>query len=104
MNNDCVRKILDEIVIAERLLAELKAEASTLNLGHQDPIAVSIPKKTRWLGVAENGGRENGWSARLVRGREMIMLGIKLAYAAMIEQQERYLSRLKKDLLEECKS
>lgn len=85
MNTDRIRKMTIELDAAMKHAADLRREADTLRLNHQEQIAVSVPGCHRVIHVAVNGGRESGWMTRMVRGREMIMLGVKKAYAAMIE-------------------
>lgn len=102
MNTDLIRKLTFDLDDAEKLLKELTTEAEYLNLNHQDLISVCVPKVTRWIAVAENGGREAGWMTRLIRGREMILLGMKKAYAAMIEQQKERVQAIKEQIAQEA--
>lgn len=39
------------------------------------------------IDVAENGGRNAGWSAKMIRGREMIHLGALKALQSLIDQR-----------------
>lgn len=102
MNTELVRKLTVQLDEAEKLLIELKKEADSLHLNHQNPISVNVPGTNRWIGVAENGGREHGWMSKMIRGREMIMLGIKKAYMAMIEEQEEKVSTIKALIAQEA--
>lgn len=85
MNTELIRKLTVDLDTAMKHAADLRREAGTLQLNHQEQIAVSVPGCHRIIHVAVNGGHGAGWMTRMVRGREMIMLGIKKAYAAMIE-------------------
>jgi hypothetical protein len=102
MNTDLIRSLTKDLDLARKSLIALRAEAETLNLGHQGTISVCVPGATRAIVVAQDGGRSFGWQSRMVRGREMIMLGIKKAYAAMIESERAQIEVLKEAIAKEA--
>lgn len=59
--------------------------ASIRGLRGQDGYAVTVGGIR--IDVAVNAGREGGWMAKLVRGREMIHLGALKALQALIDER-----------------
>lgn len=60
-----------------------QAYASVKALRGQDGYSITIGGVT--IDVAVNGGRESGWSAKLIRGRDMIHLGALKALDSEID-------------------
>lgn len=61
------------------------------------------------IDVAEDGGRNAGWAAKMIRGREMIHLGALKALQAVIDRHadeikkgEAWLKRLAEELTHVC--
>lgn len=52
------------------------------------------------IDVAENGGRDAGWAAKMIRGREMIHLGALKALQSIIDQRAHALKLLETQLKE----
>lgn len=86
-----ISSLLDKAYQLEVEAQDLRTKLSKMSLGgHRDDISISIRVggETITLAVASNGGRESGYSAVLVRGREMILLGAKKAVHERIVQLE----------------
>ncbi len=95
MNTEKIRDLTKVLDAEKAKLAALKAQASMLTLsGHQNQISVTIQDKVQLAVTA----MDRGWSQRCIRGREMILLGVKKAMAAMIEEQEFAVEKAKQDL------
>lgn len=95
MNTEKIRDLTKVLDAEKAKLAALKAQASMLTLsGHQNQISVTIQDKVQLAVTA----MDRGWHQRCIRGREMILLGVKKAMAAMIEEQEFAVEKAKQDL------
>lgn len=102
MNTSSIRDLLAARERAVKELQSLRNEAESFSLnGHQNAISVFIGGCQRCVDVAAIGGREVSWQSTLVRGREMILLGAKKAYAAMIERTEKELSAIDEQIRRE---
>lgn len=94
MNTERIRKLTINRDLAAQLVSELREEASRLTLsGHQHEISVRVGRECRSISVTKIDTHGN-YSSRLVRGREMILLGVKKAYAVMIEAAEQRLAEI----------
>lgn len=81
----------------EKRLSELQKMYECCGLsGHQNSISVSVDKVGSFP-ITEIT-RESGYSAVLVRGREMILLGVKKALAQMIDEAEQNVRLAKRHL------
>lgn len=82
-----IQKAKDSLDAAHAALWLAESQLSnTRALFGQDGYSVSIGN-TRIV-VAENGGRESGYAARLIRGREIIHLGCMKALDAIVDQHK----------------
>lgn len=102
MNTTRIRELTKMLDEARGAARQLRNEAEALNLNHQDVISVRIKDCARDIYVAVNGGREAGWMSQMVRGREMIMLGIKKAYTAMIEDADARVASIESEIRKEA--
>lgn len=74
-------------------LSEMKKKLVACNLsGHQNRIKVLIGDGSIAVNVTETTNR--GYSESLIRGREMILLGVKKAIQAAVDEQESLVSRI----------
>ncbi|MNF72876.1 hypothetical protein D3C85_60280 [compost metagenome] len=88
----------------ERAILDL---ATVRNLCGQNGYAVTVNGIS--IPVAENGGRDSGWAAKMIRGREMIHLGALKALQGVIDARadkvkvfEVRLKRLAEELTHVC--
>lgn len=86
MNIDEIKSLCDKLVKEREELVKLKTKLAMCNLsGHQNNVSVTIQ------GVGSiyltEVSRDTGYAARLIRGREMIMLGVKKSLSYMVDQQ-----------------
>lgn len=73
-------------------LSEMKKKLAACNLsGHQKRIKVLIGDGSIAVNVTE---MNRGYSESLIRGREMILLGVKKAIQAAVDEQESLVSRI----------
>lgn len=73
-------------------LSEMKKKLAACNLsGHQNRIKVLIGDGSIAVNVTE---MNRGYSESLIRGREMILLGVKKAIQAAVDEQESLVSRI----------
>ena len=73
-------------------LSEMKKKLASCNLsGHQNKIKVLIGDGSITVNVTETN---RGYSESLIRGREMILLGVKKAIQAAVDEQESLVSRI----------
>lgn len=99
MNTERIRKLLVIRDEAAKDLAALRNEFSTLTLnGHQEEIIVFVGKGRRPVSVAKIGGSDVGYSSILLRGREMVLLGVKKAFAEMVKSAEERLAKIDSDI------
>ena len=85
MNTENIRELTKQLDIEIARLTSLKKQFISLTLnGHQESITVTIKDKVQLAVTA----MDRGYAQRCIRGREMILLGVKKAMAAMIEEQE----------------
>lgn len=100
MNTENIRKLTELLDAEVASLARLKSQASLLTLnGHQESITVSVKDKVTLSVTA----MDRGYAQRCIKGREMILLGIKKAMAAMIEEQEFAVEQAKQALRDAVK-
>ncbi|MTD32600.1 hypothetical protein [Paludibacterium denitrificans] len=86
MDIQATRKLLDQLQSERDELDRLVTEERTLTLdGHQDGISVRIGSDSRSIAVT---GMDKNYAQCVIRGREMILLGIKKVYRAAIEYQK----------------
>ncbi|AXE31590.1 hypothetical protein DK842_17800 [Chromobacterium phragmitis] len=103
MNTADICGLLKELDAARDELKKLKEEASLLSLsGHQNQISIQVGNSSRSLAIARIESR-NGYASTLVRGREMILLGVKKAYAALISTQAQRVRDLEESIQQQCK-
>ncbi len=83
---------------AERTrLEELNVKLRACNLnGHQRQISVNISD----LGnvALTDCARDTGYRSQVIRGREMILLGVKKALAALVDQQAATVARIEQQI------
>lgn len=96
MSIDQLKKLCDQLESARKLLAEQEARLSACTLGHQQQITVNI----EGLGAVALTEFDHRYMSRLIRGREMIMLGVKKALAAMVEAQAERVANLERAISE----
>lgn len=99
MNTKAIRQMTELLDQRRKQIAELKHEASLLTLNcNQEEIRVSVGKSTRSIAVTAMG---RDYMHKMIRGREMILLGVKKVYAAIIEEFESDITELEKKIAEE---
>lgn len=102
MDTKAIRQWTEVLDKKRQQLDELKQEASLLTLsGNQDQIRVTVGTKGRSIAVSEMG---RDWAQHLIRGREMILLGVKKAYAAMIAEAEAEILEVERKIAEATKA
>lgn len=83
MNTDLIRMLLADLDKAKTALETAKADLNLMSLsGHQTSISVHVGNRSYPLSFLN---RETGWMSKLIRGREMIMLGAKKGVMAEVE-------------------
>lgn len=89
---------------AEREKLELfKTRLASCELnGHQSEITVTVGNAKMQLKVAELDIRN--YASRVIRGREIILLGVKKTIAAMVDDQTRVVKDLETQINEACVS
>jgi len=101
MDTNAISELCKKLEQEEKLLQELKKEASLLNLnGHQEQITVSFSGKTRAIAISDMA---RDYSQKVIRGREMILLGVKKAYLGIIDHQENVVVKIKEEIREHTK-
>ena len=88
---------------AEREKLELfKTRLASCELnGHQSEITVTVGNAKMQLKVTE---LDRGYASRVIRGREIILLGVKKTIAAMVDDQTRVVKDLETQINEACVS
>lgn len=98
VNTREVRECCEAIDRERKFLAELVAEREMLDMtGHQSEISVTFNygKQSVSLPVTELSA---SYRSKIIRGREMIALGAKLAFNGMIERQRQKVLDLQNQL------
>lgn len=84
MSIDELKKLCDRLEAERKTLAEHRKRLNRCNLdGHQEGISLNV----RDLGTVALSEMDHCYAQRLIRGREMIMLGVKKALSAMVDAQ-----------------
>lgn len=88
---------------AEREKLELfKTRLASCELnGYQSEITVTVGNAKMQLKVTE---LDRGYASRVIRGREIILLGVKKTIAAMVDDQTRVVKDLETQINEACVS
>ena len=86
MNTKKLSDLLNEVENRRKELKILLIEQESLSLnGTQSMISVAVGQRSRQITITHMD-RSTGWESRLVRGSEMILLGVKKAYAVMVDE------------------
>lgn len=94
---DAAQTRLDAVKRAEEELIKAQADLDKVrSLDGQGGYAVTVNGVR--IDVAVNGGRDNGYAAKLVRGREMIHLGALKAMAALVDDCRKRLAEAQQEL------
>lgn len=97
-----LHKLLDMLEKEQNELSKLILESNSLNLnGNQDGISVRIATANRDIRVTE---MDRHYVQQVIRGREMILLGVKKVYHASIESQKKKIQSLKVEIQKETSS
>jgi hypothetical protein len=100
MNTEKIRALTTALDDEMAKLADLRKKAALLTLnGHQESITVTVNGKVS-LGVTT---MDRSYAQRCIRGREMILLGVKLAMSALIEDQEAVVKAARQAIADEVK-
>ena len=95
-----IRECCQALDTERKFLADLIAERAMLDMtGHQNQISVAFNygKQSVSLPVTE---LSQSYRSKIIRGREMIALGAKLAFNGMIERQRQRVLDIEKRLFE----
>ena len=88
MNTNTIRLAADKLDTARKRLDDLRNERTLLNCGgHQSEISVSVGGVRRVVVAYQSC--QTGYTTKLIRGREMIMLGVIKAFDGWIQNAER---------------
>lgn len=97
MSIDELKALCDQLETARKLLAEHEKRLSLCQLsGHQEAISVSVGG----IGSVALTSMDRGYMQRLIRGREMIMLGVKKCLAELVEAQRAKVRELESAIAE----
>lgn len=92
MNTQDIRLAADNLDTMRKRLAALKDERATLNCkGHQHEISVTVGTVRRVM--VASASYETGYTTRMIRGREMIALGVIKAFDGWIDEAEREVAK-----------
>ena len=84
MTIEQIKGLCDKLAAERKTLAGHRERLANCSLsGHQNDISIYI----NGLGKIELSEMDRGYSQRLIRGREMIMLGVKKTLSAMVDAQ-----------------
>ena len=101
MNTKKMRDLLKNLDGCKNELETLKNEYARLNTNiHYNSVSMQVNGRELTLISTANSDNERGIA---VRGREMILLGVKKVYSEWIEIRERDIQRLKDRILKEAK-
>jgi hypothetical protein len=93
MSIDELKKLCDKLDAERKTLSAHRSRLAMCDLsGHQRGITLNI----RDLGSIELSEMDRGYAERLIRGREMIMLGVKKALRAMVDAQAEKVATLER--------
>lgn len=108
MKTDRISALVEELRKARTRLDSLRSERACLNLnGHQHTISVSVGVHggtAKSFTVAAPGGGEVSYRSVMVRGMEMVMLGIVKLYNGWISEAEDKVAELEAALRAEVAS
>ena len=97
MNINELKALCDRLATERAELGKLKMKLSACNLsGHQHDISINVSG----IGSVQLTAitRETGYAASLIRGREMIMLGVKKILLEAVEQQSAIVAATKQKI------
>jgi len=97
MTIDELKALCDRLKMMRESLAELKLRHAACTLsGHQKSITVEI------AGVGKFGltycDYTTGYASRVIKGREMILLGVKKALEAMVDERAETVRQLEQQI------
>ena len=97
MSIEELKKLCDCLAVERAELENLRKKLAACKLsGHQHDIGVSIS------GVGNTAltsmSRETGWAARVISGREMILLGVKKVLAALVDDQAELVRKIEQQI------
>lgn len=92
-----LKALCDRLKVARDSLDELKRRHAACTLsGHQNNITVEITNVGK-VGVTYCD-YSTGYASRVIQGREMILLGVKKALAAMIDERAETVRQLEQQI------
>ena len=99
MSIDDLKKLCDDLRSAKSALEALQVKLSACSLnGHQRNISVDITD-LGGLRLTECD-RNTGYTSRCIRGREMILLGVKKVISALVDEQKQRVTELERQIAE----
>lgn len=91
MSIEQLKKMCDQLAAARKLLAEHKSRLGLCDLrGHQESISIRVGN----IGSIDLTYMDQCYMQRQIRGREMIMLGVKKVLGAMVDEQAARVAKL----------
>lgn len=92
--------LTSELEEAKNKLKQLQSARSQLNFGgHQNRAYAVVGDVKIEITTLE---RNTGWAAKLIRGQEMILLGMQKAFNARIDAQHERIAKIRDDISNEA--
>ena len=102
MGTSDIMKMCEKLNAEREKLELFKTRLASCELnGHQSEITVTVGNAKIQLRVTE---LDRGYASRVIRGREIILLGIKKTIAAMVDEQTQIVKDLETQINEACVS
>ena len=102
MGTSNIMKMCEKLDAEREKLELFKTRLASCELnGHQAEITVTEGNAKMQLKVTE---LDRGYASRVIRGREIILLGVKKTIAAMVDDQTRVVKDLETQINEACVS